>query len=74
MAKGKKVENLSYEEAFEELGTIVTDLEAEVNNLDSALKLFERGQELAKHCSELLNKAELKVKVLTDEGEVKDLE
>lgn len=74
MAKGKKVENLSYEEAFEELGTIVTDLEAEVNNLDAALKLFERGQELAKHCSELLNKAELKVKVLTDEGEVKDLE
>lgn len=74
MAKGKKVENLSYEEAFEELGTIVTDLEAEVNNLDAALKLFERGQELAKHCSELLNKAELKVKVLTEEGEVKDLE
>lgn len=74
MAKAKKVENLSYEEAFEELGKIVADLEAEVSNLDTAVALFERGQALAKHCSELLNKAELKVQVLTDEGEVKDLE
>ena len=74
MAKAKKVDNLSYEEAFEELGKIVTDLETELNNLDKALELFERGQALAKHCSELLNKAELKVQMLTDEGELQDVE
>ncbi len=70
MAKAKKVGNLTYEEAFEELGKIVGDLEEEVNNLEAALKLFERGQELAKHCAELLNKAELQVQVLTEEGEL----
>jgi exodeoxyribonuclease VII small subunit len=74
MAKAKKVENLSYEEAFEELGNIVADLENEVGNLDTTIELFERGQLLAKHCSALLNSAELKVQVLTDDGEIKDLE
>ena len=74
MAKAKKVENLSYEEAFEELGKIVADLENEVGNLDTTIELFERGQLLAKHCSALLNSAELKVQVLTEDGEIKDLE
>jgi exodeoxyribonuclease VII small subunit len=74
MAKAKKVDNLSYEEAFEELSKIVADLESEMSNLDTTIELFERGQALAKHCSELLNKAELKVQVLSEEGEVKELE
>jgi exodeoxyribonuclease VII small subunit len=74
MAKAKKVETLSYEEAFEELGKIVADLENEVGNLDTTIELFERGQLLAKHCSALLNTAELKVQVLTEDGEIKDLE
>ena len=74
MAKAKKVENLSYEEAFEELGKIVADLENEVGNLDATIELFERGQLLAKHCSALLNSAELKVQVLTEDGEIKELE
>ena len=74
MAKAKKVENLSYEEAFEELGKIVADLENEVGNLDTTIELFERGQLLAKHCSALLNSAELKVQVLTEDGEIRDLE
>ncbi len=74
MAKAKKVDNLSYEEAFEELGKIVADLEAEVNNLDTAVALFERGQALARHCAELLNKADLKVQMLTDEGDLTDVE
>ena len=40
----KPVEELSYEEAFAELETIVNVLEGEQNPLDEAMSLFERGQ------------------------------
>lgn len=72
MAKETPIESLSYEQAFQELEAIVYDLEAEVSNLDQAIKLFERGQALAKHCSEILEKAELKVQELTDDGNLKE--
>ena len=58
----KAVEELSYEEALAELEQIVAALEAEQNQLEEAIKLFERGQALAARCSVLLEAAELKVK------------
>ena len=62
----KKIEKpaaeLSYEEALAELEEIVAALEEEQNQLDDAIKLFERGQALAARCSVLLEAAELKVK------------
>ena len=74
MAKDAKVEELSYEQAFEELQKIVAELEDEMHDLDKAVELFERGQALAKHCAELLDKAELKVQALTEDGELEDFE
>jgi exodeoxyribonuclease VII small subunit len=44
----KPVEELTYEEAFAELETIVNTLEGEQNQLEEAMSLFERGQALAK--------------------------
>ena len=62
----KKIEKpaieLTYEEALAELEEIVAALEDEQNQLDDAIKLFERGQALAARCSVLLEAAELKVK------------
>ena len=58
----KPIEELSYEEALAELEEIVSALEAEQNQLEESIKLFERGQSLAAHCSALLEAAELKVK------------
>ncbi len=58
----KTVEELSYEEALVELEEIVTALEGEQNQLEEAIKLFERGQALASRCGTLLEAAELKVK------------
>ena len=58
----KPVLELSYEEALAELEEIVAALEDEQNQLDDAIKLFERGQALAARCSVLLEAAELKVK------------
>jgi exodeoxyribonuclease VII small subunit len=42
-------------------------LESDEHPLEEALSLFERGQALANHCADLLDKAELKVQVLTGE-------
>jgi exodeoxyribonuclease VII small subunit len=63
----KLVEELTYEEAFAELETIVDALEGEAsqNPLEAAMSLFERGQALVKRCSELLDEAELKVRQLS---------
>ena len=63
----KPIEALNYEQAFAELEKIVTALEAGDHPLDESLALFERGQALAKHCAGLLEKAELKVRMLTGE-------
>ena len=69
MAKSepKPIEGLSYEQAFAELETIVAALESGDRALDESLALFERGQALAKRCAGLLEKAELKVRMLSGE-------
>ena len=61
----KPVEELTYEEAFAELETIVNALEGEQNPLEEAMSLFERGQALVKRCSELLDGAEMRVRKLS---------
>ena len=58
----KVVEELTYEEALVELEQVVSVLEGEQNQLEEAIKLFERGQALAARCGVLLEAAELKVK------------
>lgn len=72
MAKKKSVGQLTYEEAFHELDTIVVKLEGGDLPLEESLKLFERGQELAARCNDLLEKAELKLSQLVpnDSGEI----
>ena len=70
MAKNepKPIDALTYEEAFAELEKIVAALESGERPLDESMALFERGQALTKRCSELLDKAELKVQVLVGES------
>ena len=55
------IDNLTYEQAFMELETTVAVLESGDHSLEDALSLFERGQSLASHCADLLDKAELRV-------------
>jgi len=69
----KPVENLNYEEAFAELETILAVLEGEQRPLDEAMSLYERGQALVRRCGDLLDKAELKVRQLS-EGQLTDFE
>ena len=67
------VDQLSYEQAFTELQTIVGALESEGLSLDEALALFERGQELTRYCTNLLDQTELKVQQILGE-EIVDFE
>lgn len=59
------IEELTYEQARDELENIVSALETEKHSLQEAMAIFERGLALTRHCTELLDKAELKVQQLS---------
>ncbi len=59
------VGDLSYEQALAELESIVASLESNKLPLEESMALFERGQALSRHCVELLDKAELRIKQLS---------
>ncbi|WP_420329925.1 exodeoxyribonuclease VII small subunit [Rothia halotolerans] len=51
------VEELSYEQAREELMDIVSQLESGASSLEESLSLWERGEALAQRCEEWLDGA-----------------
>lgn len=55
------IDEMTFEQAFEELETIVDELESGDLPLEQALRAFERGQRLAARGQELLDQAELKL-------------
>jgi exodeoxyribonuclease VII small subunit len=59
--KFKPLEELSYEQALQELEDLVNTLESGENDLHKTLLYFERGQSLASYCISLLDNAELQV-------------
>ncbi len=61
MTKTSAIEKLPFEQAFTELETIVSALENEDLSLEESLAYYERGQALAQHCADLLEKAELRL-------------
>ncbi len=67
MPKKKTIEKMSYEEAFEELQSVVEKLEGGDLPLNDSLALFERGQSLSVRCSELLEEAQLRLRQLTED-------
>ena len=61
------LEELTYEQAHEELESIVATLETEKHSLDEAMALFERGLALTRRCTALLDQAELKIQQISGE-------
>ncbi|MDE0572593.1 exodeoxyribonuclease VII small subunit [Demequina sp. B12] len=53
----QNIEDLSYEEARDELVAIVAKLEAGTATLDESVGLWERGEALAARCQDLLDGA-----------------
>ncbi len=72
MAKETEIKDLNYEQALAELEEMVTALENEEHTLEESMQLFERGQALAKHCAELLEKTELRLSQLSADGELSE--
>jgi exodeoxyribonuclease VII small subunit len=71
VAQASPLDMLSYEQAFSELEDIVAALELNNESLESAMALFERGQALARRCSDLLDQAEMKIQQISG-GELVD--
>ena len=62
----------TFEESITELEQIVTLLESGDAPLDEAVALFEKGMKLSAKCHDQLDKAEQKVKLLTENEEGAD--
>ena len=57
----KDIQKLSFEEALAELEDIVRDLEDGRGELEGAIKAFERGTLLKRHCEAKLKEAEARI-------------
>ncbi len=57
--------DLSFEQALQELEHVITTLERGGIALEQALELYARGQELLAYCQQRLEAAELRVHELT---------
>ncbi len=66
--KKTTAKKISYEEALGALSEIVQRLESGEAPLEESLALFEKGVKLTKHCNEILDKAELKIKIVENGG------
>jgi exodeoxyribonuclease VII small subunit len=66
--------NVDFETALSELEALVERMEAGELSLEESLNAFERGVKLTRHCQSALTNAELKVKVLTEQNTLEDLD
>ncbi len=66
------VENLSFEDALEQLEALVRDLEGGKIKLDDAVEAYEKAITLKKFCEEKLKNAQLKIEKIekTSNGEL----
>lgn len=65
----KTVENIDFEQAYQELESIVERMERGEQSLESSLADFERGVTLMKRCHNVLKDAEQKVEILVKDNE-----
>ena len=59
------IKKLPFEQAIEELESIVKELEAGKVPLEKSVEIYERGEALKKRCEELLAQAEARVEKIT---------
>ena len=70
MDSEKDVMNISLEEAFEKLDSLISELEKPDNSLEASFKAFEEGMKLVKYCNDSIDKVEKKVLILGQDGEI----
>lgn len=68
-------DNLSFEEAMDNLEAIVKKLESGDVPLEDALSYFQEGMMLSKYCQDTLNNAERTLtKMITPDGDIQNFE
>ena len=65
---GNREKPPAFEDALEELETIVERMEDGDPSLEESLKLFERGMALTRKCQAALDNAEQRIRTLADPG------
>jgi exodeoxyribonuclease VII small subunit len=68
----RKVEDMSFEEALEELQGLVKSLEKGETKLDDAVRQYERGMALKHYCQKKLNEAQARIEqiVVSPDGAI----
>jgi exodeoxyribonuclease VII small subunit len=69
-----EIARMGFEEAMKELEDIVRRLEGGQVKLDDAVKAYERGAALKRHCEAKLADAKMKVEKITQAGKALGLE
>lgn len=64
-SKPADITKMSFEEALDELETIVSKLEGGQAPLQESIEIYERGEALKKHCEALLKMAEARIEKIT---------
>lgn len=64
-----ELQNLDFENAYQELAAIVEKMERGEQDLETSLSDFERGVSLMKHCHSKLKDAEQKVEKLVKDNQ-----
>ena len=66
--------NVDFESTLKELENLVSKMEDGELSLDDSLKAFERGIELTRSCQSSLEKAELRIQMLTENDVLKEID
>ena len=74
MSEEQTKQNVSLEETFEQIETIIKQLESPEVTLDDSFRLFGGGEEKIKTCNLLLDTVEKKMQVMQADGSLADFE
>jgi len=72
--KTKTTKSMDFEQAMQELESLVDKMESGELSLEDSLKYFEQGVKLTRQCQASLKDAEQKVSILLSEDDQADLE
>ena len=68
----KKIEEMSFEEAYEKLNKILEEFESGKVSLETSINLYEEGMLLKNHCEKKLQNAEMKIKKVIKNNKSED--
>lgn len=74
MSEEQTKQNVSLEETFEQIETIIKQLESHEVTLDDSFRLYQAGVEKLKMCNLLLDTVEKKMQVMQADGSLADFE